>query len=379
MEITAEVVGFATSYVKTALDYLIFLRPKAFADARRREADQYLGPVPFLLASLALTTVVGFTLALLLLKGDERESVGRIGILGAAVFVAGVWLVNVFPVLIGKAVAFMLGVPTTLRQMFEAYCYTSALFPFFVGANALAFFTYEDEPETPLLLLATVIQIVFLTLLVIGMGRFSRLTPRFFWRFSTITMLSVLSIGGGAGWAMAAAEHTAKAKESLVEREVLWNVGSSDESTIRIANHSRTPNCSGCWTEHVMARRGEIISLAIYYHHSGTNIAAQDARIRLFIPDGIRREAPIAAEIWSSNSPRRAQGTAMLVNDGNNPVELRFERAFWYPNKNDRGWSPLPRNQTGSEILNPQGISLGDLYNDPCACGGYLVVQLRCE
>lgn len=374
MEVTADVVGFLARYAATALDFLVLERPRAFAEKFDSDDQRYLEPLSFLIVSIVLSTIVAFAGALIILEGDDRASVDRIGFAGTGLFVFGIWLCNTFPIAIAKFVGFLLDVPVALRTLFYAYCYASALFPLFLVSRLFMF--GPSEPSAGSLGIGIATEFIFVTVYIVAMGRFARMASRAFRRFVGLTLFCTYSAGFIAFLPLVIMEQN---EESERSGRPLWNIGRTDKDTLRVRNMT-SADCEECWMGSVAAKKGDTLALKIYYNYSGVAPQAIDTRVRLILPDIIRNAAPIAAEVWSADTPRRAQGAVVIQNGGNTALQFVFRGAHWYPNERDAdSAAPLLREQSGAEVLTTRGLALGEVPGNICKCPGYVVVHLQCE
>lgn len=213
MEFTSDTMSFITRYARTALDLILFLRPKQFVVAGRTHPDSYLEPLPFLFVSLGLSTFVGSTFALILLEGEELATLERIGIVGVAVIIAAVWLINLSLVFIGKMVASLLHIDLTLQQSFDAYCYSSVFFPLYIASSQAAFFTYT-EPHRGLVVFTSVVQLLLIAFLVSMMARLARTTRAKRAVFVTVMPITILGVGLLVSWSAAMSGRNAALKEA---------------------------------------------------------------------------------------------------------------------------------------------------------------------
>lgn len=226
---TSEFMSFITRYAKTALDLVLFLQPKRFVEAAQTQPDRHMEPLLFLFVSLGLSTIVGFTFASILLEGEDLAALGRIGIGGTAVVIAAVWLINFVLVFVGKAVALLLHIDSTLHQLVDAYSYSSVFFPFFVAASQAAFFT-NAEPLLGLAIFAAIVHILFIAFLITMMGRVSQMTGPKFAKFVVVMSLAVLGISTLLGWGAARREQTSSSSNT---RNSIERVGVESGEVIR--------------------------------------------------------------------------------------------------------------------------------------------------
>ena len=146
---------------------------------------------------------------------------------------------------------------------------------------------------------------------------------------------------------------------------VSWNTLSNDCSTIAIANDTQQIGFgSPCWTgRNISTNPGDYVKVRVYYHNTG-NTTANNTHIKI-IKTGSSTNYSFYGQIvsdagtFSSSNP-----TSVSLTIPANQT-LSFVRTEWYPNQSNSNQYPngvtLLNGQSGSEILSPSGLDIGDI------------------
>ncbi len=82
----------------------------------------------------------------------------------------------------------------------------------------------------------------------------------------------------------------------------VFNTNPNDFQTALVANYSVNPGCATCWTTNVSAAPGQVVSVKLYYHNTGNEIA-RDTRVRMSPQSNPAvNNKLIAAGVWASNA-----------------------------------------------------------------------------
>lgn len=184
----ADLINLVARYGETSRDLLVRVRPRKFAQIIRTSKHSYLTPFQFLVVSLVISGVSAFTVAAFVLAGSARETLFHIGILGCLAIIAGIWLENLVVIGAAKLAAFALGISAPLSDLLDGYCYASVLFPLFIISMEGAVLG-PDQPSLAAIVIAGLVQLVFLGLACVAMTSFVSMHPRYFWRASLGTFL----------------------------------------------------------------------------------------------------------------------------------------------------------------------------------------------
>jgi len=139
---------------------------------------------------------------------------------------------------------------------------------------------------------------------------------------------------------------------------------------LKASNYTKNPGCSSCWQRDVSADKNEVVSFLIYYNNN-SNETAQNVRVRLNFSNLRATTQTVTANIWATNASW-VSGSATINLTEAQILTLLSGNVYWYPEGTaDRG---LLGGQSGNEIVNSSGLSLGDI--GPKA-RGYVVARAR--
>ena len=142
---------------------------------------------------------------------------------------------------------------------------------------------------------------------------------------------------------------------------VTFNTDSQDRPTLRVVNATANPNCSSCWTSSVTANPGDLITVDLYYHNTGTQ-TANNTNFRLSqSTTGQATSHTIGATVTAGNitgSPATGSVT-ITINGGAQTLTPVSGSGLWYPNQGTATAGFL-YGQTGNELLG-SGLTIGSL------------------
>lgn len=150
-----------------------------------------------------------------------------------------------------------------------------------------------------------------------------------------------------------------------------FNTDSQDYATIQVANYTKNPACSTCWSSSVTADPGDIITFKIFYHNTGSDNAAQ-TRLRVDLPSGTFNSQSINGQVWATNAPA-AMGTVQVNLTSSQSLSVISNNVYWYKYTT---LTNLPLSQTGDEAITSGGLNLGDIAPGT-ANSGYVLVRAR--
>ncbi|MCU0660139.1 MAG: hypothetical protein MUD00_00790 [Candidatus Pacebacteria bacterium] len=138
-----------------------------------------------------------------------------------------------------------------------------------------------------------------------------------------------------------------------------FNTNSQDFATVRVSNYTLHPNSSTNWNSSVNATPGQIISVAIYYHNTGTE-PATNTTIRLFGGSsmGSSMYHSISGSVGASNATT-ASGQAQVILSNAQTLTFIPGSASWHPNQTSVGQN-LPNGQSGLELFSG-GLNIGTI------------------
>jgi len=150
------------------------------------------------------------------------------------------------------------------------------------------------------------------------------------------------------------------AGQSVFAASPLWNSASNDCPTVNIANYSTQVGYGNpCWNStSVSASAGDSINVRVYYHNAsdllGYPINATNVRVVLNASSGSSTNHSISGQIVSDQGSIPFGPVNVTLSSAQT---LSFGGTRWYPNQGSQ--ASLPFGQSGSEIINGNGLRLG--------------------
>ena len=142
-----------------------------------------------------------------------------------------------------------------------------------------------------------------------------------------------------------------------------WNNDPLDRATVRVMNNSINGNVSTCWSTTIpgtnngctnpIMQPGQVVSVAVYYHNTGTQ--AENAIIRINTPSTMGASASHVI----SGGVNGTNGSATINISSAQTLTFIPGTARWYPNQSANE-TPLPNGQNGSELFG-SGLSVGSI------------------
>jgi hypothetical protein len=174
-------------YLKTVGDFLF--RPRHFFDHRDLDRDSYVGPLPFVVVSIALAGVVGT------LTHEVAElSEPKLTRLDATLIIGAIAVAHcVIAVAIGKIAGLLLNERTDVTDLLAAFCFTSVFYVPLAVCLALAPATLTN-PDVANVLATTIVQLVAVAYLITSMARACALHGRRLLAFGTLSGTMVLLV-----------------------------------------------------------------------------------------------------------------------------------------------------------------------------------------
>jgi hypothetical protein len=334
--------------IVTAYDFLVGMKPKKFADEYKRDQDQFVAPLPFLLSSIGLAGVAYYTAYLA--AGDTEVPAS---LLARGSLIGGLLILSrLLVVLIARLIAGTLALLATFRQLFKGFCYSSILIvPF---SAAVAIIQRQGSDSVLAILTAVVADLLFLSYASVSMGRFLGLS-RSFGKFVGLNVLVNMVLGVSAG---ILSRKTQGECCGLGTADVQWNIHPKDFETLRVWNASRTPLCSDCWEDTVIFQPGDTVQLALYYHQSSEKLTAKGVRVRLVGPATISSSASFSASLWSLDADVPVTGTVKLINEAGSECNAMLVAIQRFSRQRE---VPLLNSEKLENIFSERGLLLGDV------------------
>jgi hypothetical protein len=159
-----------------------------------------------------------------------------------------------------------------------------------------------------------------------------------------------------------------------------FNTDLIDFPLLQVSNFTHFPDCGTCWSEYAEAKIGEIISVEIYYHNTGEEIA-RNVITKL---QGFSHENYFfsAATLWANNTSTNCIGSCLVKITDSKNFKAIFNKCTWYASQKNMAESILSDksklldSQDGSEIISEDGLYLGDIKPE-WINQGVIVVQFK--
>ena len=141
---------------------------------------------------------------------------------------------------------------------------------------------------------------------------------------------------------------------------------------LKTSNYTDNPNTAN-WQQTISAKPGDIVSFLIYYYNNG-NETAKNVKVRLDLPPQKNTSQTIKSYVWGENANWVSGSVTINLSSAEN-FTLIPETIAWYPNQSATP-SALLSGQNGSEIIQVNGLSLGDIPAGT-ASRGYVKVRAK--
>ncbi|MFA6006577.1 MAG: hypothetical protein WC764_02510 [Candidatus Paceibacterota bacterium] len=144
-----------------------------------------------------------------------------------------------------------------------------------------------------------------------------------------------------------------------------FNTASNDLTTTAVLNATQNPNSNTAWGPSTTARGGDMVTVEIYYHNSGTD-AAQNTILRMNVPNGPQSSVTISGSVSASNANTASGSSIITFSDGQQHTLTYAGSMRWYPDQNslhNNSPRPLLNGQSGSEVFS-QGLQVGTVPID---------------
>ena len=137
----------------------------------------------------------------------------------------------------------------------------------------------------------------------------------------------------------------------------IFNNHSSDLPTVQVSNYTKNPGCSNCWSTSVIADKGDIVTISIYYHNNSSE-TARNTKLRSQLPNVSATTNFITGEVFADNA-NASRGTATINVSTKQTLAFIPGSVKWYPNRSTSP-SSLLFGQNGSEVID-NGLNIGDI------------------
>ncbi len=146
---------------------------------------------------------------------------------------------------------------------------------------------------------------------------------------------------------------------SHAQASTVFNTNSKDYATVEVSNYTQNPGCTSCWSSSVNANPGDVVSVEIYYHNTGSE-AAQNTLIKL----SPQSTGQVNSQTFSGGVVANNAGYV----SGSATINLSSPQTFtyipgttrWYADNQNSSASTLLSGQNGSEAFSG-GLSLGTI------------------
>ena len=145
---------------------------------------------------------------------------------------------------------------------------------------------------------------------------------------------------------------------------VMFNTLSNDLDTVLVSNYTDCPGSSTCWSNSVSAQPGDIISVRVYYHNTGTT-SAPNTRIRMSPQStGNSTSHTFSGSVTAVGSSNTASGSASVNISSSESLTFIPGSIKWYPDQEVYNATPIPYSQSDSMLFNGTGMNIGYIGPD---------------
>lgn len=133
--------------------------------------------------------------------------------------------------------------------------------------------------------------------------------------------------------------------------------------TVRVSNYTANPGTTTCWSftipgsnpqgcSNPTLQAGDLVSIAIYYHNTGTQ-SATNTRVKLSSMSGTNNSFNVSGGVWADNASYASGSASFNISSSQS---VTYNNCFWYPNQTQAA-QPCPGN--GSDVLTSGGLNIG--------------------
>lgn len=144
----------------------------------------------------------------------------------------------------------------------------------------------------------------------------------------------------------------------------VFNTNPLDYATALVSNYTTAPGCQTCWSPSVTMAPGQVVSMKLYYHNTGT-VTATDTRVRMspqITP--VVNSKMLAAGVWSSNASLVIGYGTVTIPGTPQTITYIPGTAAWFP---EHGPANAPQYFSPAQeaaLFSASGVSIGDIAPD---------------
>lgn len=128
--------------------------------------------------------------------------------------------------------------------------------------------------------------------------------------------------------------------------------------TVGVSNYTQNPGSATSWSSSVTAAPGDIVSVTVYYHNTGTE-TANNTVIRMNVPGNSSTNFNVTGSVGASNASGASGSATISLMSGAQTLTYVPGSAKWYPNQTVAS-TPLLNGQSGSELFG-SGLNIGSI------------------
>ena len=133
-----------------------------------------------------------------------------------------------------------------------------------------------------------------------------------------------------------------------------FNTFANDNPTVQIANDSYNPGCSECWKSRITGvEDGDIISVAVYYHNTGS-ADALNTRVRIVPTQTTGGRLGFTGRVFADNARGASGSVGAVMKSGLTAENLELVSTLWFPNRSLSN----PRTPNGN-VMGANGVGVG--------------------
>lgn len=143
--------------------------------------------------------------------------------------------------------------------------------------------------------------------------------------------------------------------------------------TVGVSNYTQNPGSATSWSSSVTAAPGDVVSVTVYYHNTGSQTAS-NTTIRMNVPGGSSTNFNVTGSVGASNASSASGSATISLMSGAQTLTYVPGSAKWYPNQATASASLL-NGQSGSELFG-SGLNIGSI-TPGWSSQGSVVAQFR--
>jgi hypothetical protein len=137
-----------------------------------------------------------------------------------------------------------------------------------------------------------------------------------------------------------------------------FNDDSLDFDTVRVSNYTKFPNSTDDWHANIDADAGDVVSVAVYYHNTGS-VDAENVTISMSMPGNTGTDFTVDGGVSADNA-NSVFGGANIHLSSTQSLTYISGSTRWYSNQTQSNPASFLNGQTGDEVISG-GVSIGNI------------------